>query len=116
MIAGVVTYAAERSFLVSRVDQVFNATTLNNFEDYLDQQLGLRPAGRQPGGLSEASAGPRPNGGPPCTQGGGRAAGRHSCCRPSAPTASTSAPAAGATYLEFAGSGEPPPSLPHSDP
>jgi two-component system OmpR family sensor kinase len=41
-VAGIVTYAAERSFLVSRVDQQFNAIAINGFEDYVDAQLGLR--------------------------------------------------------------------------
>ena len=46
--AGVITYAAERSFLVSRVDQIFAADTARSFEDYFDLRLGLsKPA---PGG------------------------------------------------------------------
>ena len=50
VIAGIVTYAAERSFLVSRVDQQFNRRAINGFEDYVDAPLGLRkgpPAGRR---------------------------------------------------------------------
>ncbi|MGA3361018.1 MAG: HAMP domain-containing sensor histidine kinase [Solirubrobacteraceae bacterium] len=73
LIAGVVTYAAERSFLVSRVDQQLTGTTINSFEDYLDVQLGLTKAGGPgPGfggfGLGAGNAGtaglfPPPSGG-----------------------------------------------------
>jgi two-component system, OmpR family, sensor kinase len=51
-VAGVVTYTAERSFLVSRVDQLFTAQSINGFEDYVDSQLALRkgPLGRPRGG------------------------------------------------------------------
>ena len=46
VIAGLVTYAAERSFLVSRVDQQLTGTSnVNGFEDVLDADLGLsKPA------------------------------------------------------------------------
>jgi two-component system, OmpR family, sensor kinase len=47
LIAGFVTYAAERSFLVSRADQQLT-DNVSSFEDVLDHQLGLVKAG--PGG------------------------------------------------------------------
>src|SRR5579872_6565670 len=52
-IAGIATYAAERSFLVSRVDQLFSPEAINSFEDNLDPILGLhrgapRPAPSRP--------------------------------------------------------------------
>jgi two-component system, OmpR family, sensor kinase len=63
-VAGVVTYAAERSFLVSRVDQLFNRSSINGFEDYVDAQLGLRkgPVGDFGG---DGRFPPNGNGGPP---------------------------------------------------
>ena len=63
-VAGVITYAAERSFLVSRVDQVFNREAINNFEDYIDQKLSLKkgaPA-EQPNGGPFLFGGDRPGG------------------------------------------------------
>jgi two-component system OmpR family sensor kinase len=71
--AGIVTYAAERSFLVSRVDQTFAGDAAKSFEDYFDQQLGLpRPAAGPRGGEGDGggqlfgppSGGPAPGGGP----------------------------------------------------
>jgi len=71
--AGIITYAAERSFLVSRVDQVFAANAAKSFEDYFDQQLGLAKPGRGPGAaggdgggqlFGPPSGGPVPGGGP----------------------------------------------------
>ena len=49
-IAGFVTYTEERSYLVSRVDAQFNSTEVDNFETYIDHQLGLRksPPSDQP--------------------------------------------------------------------
>src|ERR1700693_5343440 len=38
-IASVVVYAAERSFLISRVDQLFAPNTVLGFEGYIDRQL-----------------------------------------------------------------------------
>ncbi|MGH2851817.1 MAG: sensor histidine kinase, partial [Solirubrobacteraceae bacterium] len=65
VIAGVVTYEAERSFLVSRVDAQFNRAAINGFEDYVDARLHLHkgPAGdeREPGfpdGPPESHGGP----------------------------------------------------------
>jgi two-component system OmpR family sensor kinase len=40
VIAGLVTYAAERSFLVSRIDEQLTGN-VNSFEDVLDDELGL---------------------------------------------------------------------------
>jgi two-component system OmpR family sensor kinase len=53
VIAGAVTYAAERSFLISRVDQVFNTTAVRSFEANLDEQLHMHGSGGTPpsGGL-----------------------------------------------------------------
>ncbi len=66
LIAGFVTYAAERSFLVSRVDQQLT-DNVNSFEDVLDHQLGLVTAG--PGGAGGQplfpQAGPGPGAGGP---------------------------------------------------
>jgi two-component system OmpR family sensor kinase len=69
VIAGIVTYAAERSFLVSRVDQQLTGSVVSSFEDALDLQLGLHKPG-QGGGLRgqplfpQLGGGPRPGGGP----------------------------------------------------
>jgi two-component system OmpR family sensor kinase len=54
VIAGVVTYAAERSYLVSRVDSQLSGSTINSFEDFLDRQLGVAKAG---GGLTPGAGG-----------------------------------------------------------
>jgi len=71
--AGIVTYAAERSFLVSRVDQTFAGDAAKSFEDYFDQQLGLpKPAAGLRGAEGDGggqlfgppSGGPAPGGGP----------------------------------------------------
>ncbi|HXR14476.1 MAG TPA: HAMP domain-containing sensor histidine kinase [Solirubrobacteraceae bacterium] len=71
--AGVITYAAERSFLVSRVDQIFAGNAASSFEDYFDQQLGLSKPGGGPGGAGGNGGGqlfgppggnPAPGGGP----------------------------------------------------
>ena len=50
VIAGIVTYAAERSFLVARVDQQITAN-INSFEDTIDGDLGLQkgPSAGNPG-------------------------------------------------------------------
>ena len=65
VIAGVVTYEAERSFLVSRVDAQFNQAAINGFEDYVDARLHLHkgPAAdendaRFPGGPPGLHGGP----------------------------------------------------------
>jgi hypothetical protein len=100
LIAGVVTYAAERSFLVSRVDQQLTGTTINSFEDYLDVQLGLTKAGGPgPGfggfGLGAGNAGTAglfPRRAAARAARGPAAACPASCSRRSAPTASTSPP------------------------
>jgi len=62
-VAGAVTYTAERSFLVSRIDQLFNRDSINGFEDYVDSQLHLHkgPVG-EPG--EHRPEGPGPGGGP----------------------------------------------------
>jgi len=69
VIAGLVTYAAERSFLVSRVDQQLTGTSnVNGFEDVLDADLGLgKPApGNGAGGHGPfpGAFGPPGHGGP----------------------------------------------------
>jgi two-component system, OmpR family, sensor kinase len=68
VIAGVVTYAAERSFLVSRVDQLFNSSSIAGFEDYVNARLGLRrnlPNGGGGGGqFGQFPDGGGPPGGP----------------------------------------------------
>jgi two-component system, OmpR family, sensor kinase len=59
--AGIATYAAERSFLVARVDQLFNVNSINGFEDFVDAKLHLRkgPAGSdEPHDLPEQPHGP----------------------------------------------------------
>src|SRR5579862_7984815 len=67
-VAGIVTYAAERSFLVSRVDGLFNQSSINGFEDYVDSQLHLR---KGPFKGSEGDGGfPQPHGGGPFPGGG----------------------------------------------
>ena len=66
VIAGVVTYAAERSFLVSRVDQQLTGN-VNSFEDVLDGDLGLVKAaapGGGGGGFGGAPLFPGSGGGP----------------------------------------------------
>ena len=66
LIAGVVTYAAERSFLVSRVDQQL-VGNVNSFEDVLDTDLKLVKGGPGAGGsgqpLFPQFGGPGPGGG-----------------------------------------------------
>ena len=49
LVAGLVTYAAERSFLVSRIDQQLTGN-VDSFEDVLDNDLGLAKAVLGPGG------------------------------------------------------------------
>ncbi len=65
LIAGAVTYAAERSFLVSRVDTQLSGN-VSSFEDVLDADLGLRRAGFGGGGAplfpQNAGGGPGPGG------------------------------------------------------
>jgi len=71
VVAGIVTYAAERSFLVSRVDQQLSAN-VRSFENVLDGDLGLRKAGPGPGtGGHPFFPGPGPGGGPGGGSGGG---------------------------------------------
>ena len=62
LIAGIVTYAAERSYLVSRVDSQLSGKTINSFEDYLDGELGVTKAGvlAGPGGGAGAFLGGGP--------------------------------------------------------
>ena len=69
VIAGLVTYAAERSFLVSRVDQQLTGTSnVNGFEDVLDADLGLSKPGPGTGagghGPFPGAFGPPGHGGP----------------------------------------------------
>ena len=65
LVAGLVTYAAERSFLVSRIDQQLTGN-VDSFEDVLDNDLGLAKAVLGPGGggplFPEGSGGPAPGG------------------------------------------------------
>jgi two-component system OmpR family sensor kinase len=67
--AGIITYEAERSFLVSRVDQIFAGDTAKSFEDYFDLRLGLKKPGPGDGGaggddqlFGPPGARPRPGG------------------------------------------------------
>src|ERR1700728_376045 len=62
--AGVITYAAERSFLVSRVDQVFAGNAARSFEDYSDQQLRLQKPPPHGGDGDDNQLFPLPNGRP----------------------------------------------------
>ena len=101
VIAGLVTYAAERSFLVSRVDTLFSKTTINGFEDTLDQELGLTNGGavrarRAPAtpATPAASSTVRPAARAACRAAAAARSARCSPRRP-APTASTSPPMAG---------------------
>ena len=114
-IAGIVTYTAERSFLISRTDQVFNVTAIRSFEDLLDAKLGLH---RQGGG-------PPPGGGP--QPGGGQLFGQpdegdHPGVAPTAvsPPVGTYGiyiSASGTQHpYEFAASGEQRPALPRKPP
>jgi two-component system OmpR family sensor kinase len=48
--AGIITYAAEHSFLISRVDQIFAGDAASSFEQYFDHQLGLTEPANGPGG------------------------------------------------------------------
>ena len=48
VVAGLVTYTEERSFLVGRTDQLFAPSAINGFEDQLDGELGLRDGGGAP--------------------------------------------------------------------
>jgi two-component system OmpR family sensor kinase len=72
LVAGVVTYAAERSFLVSRVDQQLTGNA-QSFEDVLDNQLGLVKAGPGNAGGQPLfpQGGPGPGGGGGGGGGGG---------------------------------------------
>jgi two-component system OmpR family sensor kinase len=63
LVAGVVTYAAERSFLVSRIDQQLTGN-VNSFEDVLDNDLGLAKAAPTAGGGGGAPLFPQGSGGP----------------------------------------------------
>jgi two-component system, OmpR family, sensor kinase len=63
VIAGVVTYAAERSFLISRVDQQLTGN-VNSFEDVLDHDLGLVKAAAPGGGFGGTPLFPGSGGGP----------------------------------------------------
>jgi two-component system OmpR family sensor kinase len=74
VIAGVVTYAAERSYLISRVDSQLSSKMSKGFEDFLDIQLGVTKTGVGPGpagglglALGSGAAGlfPPPRGGGP---------------------------------------------------
>jgi len=117
IVAGIVTYAAERSFLYSRTDQVFNTATLNNFEDYLDQKLGLhRPSGGQPGGgLFGAPGAPDGGGGPlfgAPPEGAHPGGGPAQVLPPVGTYGVYIAPNGKRSYGEFAGRGESRPALP----
>jgi two-component system OmpR family sensor kinase len=121
VIAGLVTYAAERSFLVSRVDQQLSGNAINSFEDYIDQELGLHKpgaspdsAGQGPGaGLADGGGGglqlyPPPNTNP---QGGGGA--QFGEVLPPVGTYGVYTAANGkTTATEFGGEGASPPKLP----
>jgi len=115
VIAGLVTYAAERSFLVSRIDsQLRSSTTINGFEDYLDQQLGLKKPGPGAGagfGLGGGATGvflyPPPNGGP---QPGGGPAGE--VLPPVGTYGIYTAPGGRVSSGEFGGKGGSEPKLP----
>ena len=61
VVAGVITYAAERSFLIGQVDQAV-VSSHNAIEDQVDVYAGLRPAG--PPGGTPFHASPH-DGGPP---------------------------------------------------
>jgi two-component system OmpR family sensor kinase len=107
--AGVITYAAERAFLVSRVDQIFAGNAASSFEDYFDRQLGLKPPeGRgqnEPGEgdqlFGPPGAGPGPEGGP------------FGVVLPPVGTYGIFTSASGKTTpLEFGGNGASPPKLP----
>jgi two-component system OmpR family sensor kinase len=120
VIAGVITYAAERSFLVSRVDTLFTATTILGFEDTLDAELGLKPGGgANPGTGPGTQGGGFPGGGqlygPPSGQRGQQTDG--------GPLGEVLAPPSGTygiyvaadgktTRYEFGGEGGSPPRLP----
>jgi two-component system OmpR family sensor kinase len=119
VIAGLVTYAAERSFLVSRVDTLFTKTTINGFEDTLDQRLGLGKAGVIPFTPGSGNNGGNPDGGqlygPPSGAGSEPGSG--------GPLGQVLAPPSGtygiyvaadgrATRYEFGGEGGSPPRLP----
>jgi two-component system OmpR family sensor kinase len=69
LVAGVVTYAAERSFLISRIDQQLTGN-INSFEDSLDNDLGLAKAGPAAGG-GGAPLFPQGSGGGPAPGGPG---------------------------------------------
>jgi len=67
-VAGIVTYAAERSFLVARVDQQFTSDSINGFEDWFDSHAGLRhpqPGASGAGERFPSDQGGRPPGGDP---------------------------------------------------
>ena len=108
--AGVITYAAERSFLVSRVDEIFALNTAKSFEDYFDLTLGLKkPAplgqgsgGAQSGGDDHPALGSRPPAGGPFGVDTRPPVGSYGIY---------TAPSGKQSPLEFGGSGASPPDL-----
>ncbi len=124
VIAGVVTYAAERSFLVSRVDTLFSPTTILGFEDTLDESLGLKRGGVIPGNPNAQGGGGFPSAGggqlygPPSGQGGQGGGGPFGeVLAPPSGTYGVYVAADGkTTSYEFGGKGGSPPRLPASIP
>jgi two-component system OmpR family sensor kinase len=116
--AGVITYAAERSFLVSRVDQEFNPTAINSFEDLLDQKLGLHRAAPSSGGLFDQGGPGAPGPGGPLfgAPGQGSAPARAEVLPPVGTYGVHIARSGKVSASEFAGKNEPRPKLPKSYP
>ena len=116
VIAGLVTYAAERSFLVSRVDTLFSKTTINGFEDTLDQELGLKKVPGTPGAAANAGNFGGQLYGPPSGAGGQPGGGGGPLGQVLAPPSGTYgiyvAADGRATRYEFGGEGGSPPKLP----
>jgi two-component system, OmpR family, sensor kinase len=121
VIAGAVTYAAERSFLISRVDQVFNRASIGSFENYLDQKLNLSKPGASTTG--DGLFGGPPGGG--TGSGGGLPFGPNGASPPRGEGPGGQLPPPVGTYgvyiaadgkatspLEFIGTGASPPRLP----
>jgi two-component system OmpR family sensor kinase len=110
--AGVITYAAERAFLVSRVDQVFAGDAAKSFEDYFDQQLRLQKPPPNGGDGDDNQLFPVPNG-RPNPEGGPFGVDT----RPPVGSFGIYTSATGVQQIqEFGGSGASPPKLPASIP
>jgi two-component system OmpR family sensor kinase len=117
-VAGAVTYAAERSFLVSRVDTLLSSSTINGFEDYLDARLDLRDgAGSANAGAGGGLGSAGPGGGlfPAPSAGAGGGAGGETLPPVGTYGIYTSASGKVSSY-EFGGEGGSPPRLPASIP